>query len=63
MRSETDSLRVELKTKMQCLHEALEECNQIVNSLKKENERLQNICQSIELKNEGYPDLSKIKGD
>lgn len=63
MKSETDSLHVELKTKIQCLHEALEECNQIVNSLKKENERLQNICQSIEFKNEGYPDLSKIKGD
>lgn len=63
MRSETDSLHFELKTKIQCLHEALEECNQIVNSLKKENERLQTICKSIEFKNEGYPDLSKIKGD
>lgn len=51
-------------TKIRALYKALDECNQIIEKLSEENQKLKDACSAIKkIDQECCKDLSKIRGD
>lgn len=65
MSCDTNHLESELKNKIFYLQKALQECSDIMDKLKQENELLKEDCEKILYSNSGIliEDLSQIRGD
>ena len=63
MSCDTNHLESELKNKIFYLQKALQECSDIMDKLKTENELLKEDCEKILSQDFVVQDLSKIRGD
>lgn len=58
-----NTIELELKNKVYFLQKALEECSNIMDKIKTENESLKQDCDKILSQGYSSQDLSKIRGD
>lgn len=63
MSCDTNYLESDLKNKIFYLQKALQECSDIMDKLKTENELLKEDCEKILSQDFVVQDLSKIRGD
>lgn len=63
MSCDTNHLESDLKNKIFYLQKALQECSDIMDKLKTENELLKEDCEKILSQDFVVQDLSKIRGD